>query len=181
MKSGRGLAITSSALTIDSDLDFLGLYQVTNLAAPASGEALRKGNMDIANAEVANAAAIAESKLDIAIPVFTELAGDEAKAVSSNDTWEAWDISSIVPVGTKAVLVIAVTADSVSANEPVGARQNGGSLDRSFGPWSVTAVISEANVYQQLGPMLTEVDANRVIEIYAGSALISFGIKGYWS
>tara|TARA_Y100000310_G_scaffold325090_1_gene388048 strand:- start:2354 stop:3061 length:708 start_codon:yes stop_codon:yes gene_type:complete len=52
-----------SDLTIDSDLDMASTYQVKNLAAPASGEALRKGNTDIDNAEVAADAAIAGSKL----------------------------------------------------------------------------------------------------------------------
>jgi len=52
-----------SQLTVDSDLNMAGLYQVANLAAPAAGEALRKGNADIADAEIAAAAAIAYSKL----------------------------------------------------------------------------------------------------------------------
>lgn len=55
-----------SSLVVDSDLDFQGTYQVKNLAAPASGEALRKGNKDIANAEVSDSAAIAQSKLNAA-------------------------------------------------------------------------------------------------------------------
>jgi len=41
-----------SQLTVDDDLDFLGLYQVKNLAAPASGEALRKGQSDVIDAEI---------------------------------------------------------------------------------------------------------------------------------
>lgn len=52
-----------SQLVIDSDLDFSGDYQVIDLASPATGEALRKGHKDIANAEVADAAAIALSKI----------------------------------------------------------------------------------------------------------------------
>lgn len=53
----------SSELTIDGDIDLLTTYQVKRLAAPASGEALRKGNKDITDAEVSDSAAIALTKL----------------------------------------------------------------------------------------------------------------------
>jgi len=62
MRVTKGIVSLISDIIIDSDLDMLTLYQVKRLAAPASGEALRKGNKDIANAEVADAAAIALSK-----------------------------------------------------------------------------------------------------------------------
>lgn len=64
MNVSRGRVAKLSELVVDVDLDFLGTYQVKGLAAPATGEALRKGNKDIANAEVANAAAILRSKLN---------------------------------------------------------------------------------------------------------------------
>jgi len=63
MKVTRSKAAATSDIVIDDDLDFLTTYQVKRLAAPASGEALRKGNKDIANAEVADAAAIAATKI----------------------------------------------------------------------------------------------------------------------
>ena len=66
MLIGRSKARLISELTVDQDLDFLTLYQAKRLAGPASGEALRKGNKDITNAEVADAAAIAYSKLNLA-------------------------------------------------------------------------------------------------------------------
>lgn len=65
MKVSRGRISASSEITIDEDLDFLSTYQVKGLASPASGEALRKGSKDIANAEVADAAAVAYSKLNL--------------------------------------------------------------------------------------------------------------------
>lgn len=65
MRHTRAQTSLSSQITIDGDLDLLSTYQVKNLAAPASGEALRKGNKDIANAEVANAAAIGHGKLNL--------------------------------------------------------------------------------------------------------------------
>lgn len=66
MRVSRGIVNTTSGLTVDADLDFLSTYQCKGLAAPASGEALRKGNKDIENAEVADAAAIAYAKLSLA-------------------------------------------------------------------------------------------------------------------
>lgn len=59
----RGKASLSSDLSIDGDLDFLTTYQVKRLATPASGEALRKGNKDIGNAEIADTANIAATKI----------------------------------------------------------------------------------------------------------------------
>lgn len=44
MKVTRGRAYVLSELTVDADVDFLTLYQSKNLAAPATNEALRKGD-----------------------------------------------------------------------------------------------------------------------------------------
>jgi len=65
----------------------LTLYQVKRLAAPASGEALRKGNKDIQNAEVADAAAVALSKL--ASAVYTQLEADNLFATENGVGLEA--------------------------------------------------------------------------------------------
>ncbi len=113
--------------------------------------------------------------------VFVELAGDEDKAVTGIDAWEDWDISAIVPAGTKSVLVAALHPSFLNIDEPVGARQNGPTLDRSFGPFGITGVVNYRSITSTHGPMLTEVDASRVIEIYAGHTAIRFGIKGYWA
>ena len=67
----------TSSLTVDADLDFSGVYQVKALAAPAATEALRKGSKDIANAEISDSAAIAYSKLNLALAVVD---GDVADA-----------------------------------------------------------------------------------------------------
>lgn len=63
MRVDRGRTYVTSELTVDEDLDFLTLWQAKRLASPASDEALRKGNQDITNAEIADAANIAISKL----------------------------------------------------------------------------------------------------------------------
>lgn len=65
MKITRTPTTLTSKLTVDKDLDFGGDWQVADLASPASGEALRKGNQDIKNAEVADAAEIVYSKLKL--------------------------------------------------------------------------------------------------------------------
>lgn len=53
----------TSELIVNSDLDFLGLHQVKNLANPADGEALRRGNKDVRNNEVSDTAAIGAVKI----------------------------------------------------------------------------------------------------------------------
>lgn len=56
--------LTTKNIVANADLDMLDLWQIKNLAAPATGEALRAGNKDIGNAEVKNAAAITRAKLN---------------------------------------------------------------------------------------------------------------------
>ncbi len=106
---------------------------------------------------------------------FTELAGGENHQVTSINTWEDWDLSAIVPVGTKAVLVEIYL--QFSANQVSGARKNGSALNRyqSTGTPSAT-VVSFRN-------LVTEVDDNRIIEVYGSiaSAYLTFSILGYWS
>jgi hypothetical protein len=74
---------TTSGLTADADIDMLTLYQLKRLAAPASGEALRKGNPDITDTEVDDAAAIAYWKLALTGGITNDdIASDAAIAVS---------------------------------------------------------------------------------------------------
>jgi hypothetical protein len=74
---------TTSSLIADADIDMLTLYQLKRLAAPASGEALRKGNPDITNTEVDDAAAIAYWKLALTGGITNDdIASDAAIAVS---------------------------------------------------------------------------------------------------
>lgn len=63
MKVSRGKASVSSDITIDKDLDMLSLYQIKNAATPTGNELLRKGEGDIANADIAYMAGIVVSKL----------------------------------------------------------------------------------------------------------------------
>lgn len=88
MRVSRGKAAVISDLTIDEDLDFLTLYQAKRLASPASGEALRKGNKDITNAEIADAAAITISKLvnTYLLPTILTTEGDIVVRGASNPT-----------------------------------------------------------------------------------------------
>jgi len=106
---------------------------------------------------------------------FTELAGGEDHQVTNTNTWEDWDLSAIVPAGTKAVLVEIYL--QFSANQVSGVRKNGSSLNRYQSTGTPTnTVVSFRNI-------LTEVDDNRIIEIYGSlaSAYLTFSILGYWS
>jgi len=91
MKISRGRTYVISELTVDADVDFLTLYQAKRLASPASGEALRKGNKDILDAEVADAAAIGESKLSLAKgtqALFDKIGTDiDGHAISAAHRW----------------------------------------------------------------------------------------------
>lgn len=93
MKVARGRTYLLSELTVDEDIDLLTLYQVKRLANPASGEALRKGNKDIGNAEVSNTANIAESKLSLTQgtqAIYDKIGTDiTAHGISSKHRWTA--------------------------------------------------------------------------------------------
>ena len=106
---------------------------------------------------------------------FTELAGGEDHQVTDINTWEDWDLSAIVPAGTKAVLVEIYL--QFSSNTVCGVRKNGSSLNRyqSTGTPSATTV--------SFRDILTEVDDNRIIEVYGSvaSAYLIFSILGYWA
>ena len=85
-----GGEVSLSNVIVDSDLDMDGTYQVKDLASPASGEALRKGEKDIANAEVSDSAAIVYSKLSLATSVaigdLTLASGKVARGTGSGAT-----------------------------------------------------------------------------------------------
>jgi len=104
MRVTKGIVSLISDLIIDTDLDMLGSYQVKNLASPATGEALRKGNKDIANAEVADAAAIALGKLHGDVASEAEVVALIADAVAAGidavtlDGYEVFDLSNLATV-----------------------------------------------------------------------------------
>jgi hypothetical protein len=101
---------------------------------------------------------------------FTELAGNDNHEASVAATWEDWDLSTIVPAKTKYVLV--QLRNGYTSAKIGGARKNGSTDDRKF------SVPASGNVC-----LLTEVDANRVIEVYAETVTDGpdFGILGYWA
>lgn len=102
--------------------------------------------------------------------IFTELAGGEDHQVSAIDTWEDWDLSAIVPGGTKAVLIHAYSRSLW------GARKNGTALDRK------TFACGDGTTHKSAF-ILTEVDLNRVVELYVQGTVgyTVFSIVGYWS
>lgn len=98
MKVSRGKASQSSDITVNEDLDFLSTYQVKGLASPASGEALRKGSKDIANAEIKDAAAIALSKIvnTYLLPTIMTTRGDMVRRGATNPERVAKDTAGKV-------------------------------------------------------------------------------------
>ena len=76
------------------------------------------------------------------------------KSTTASATWEEWDISAIVPVGTTAVEV-QILNTSVSS-EDGGAREYGSSLERKQWGKNYTSMDLRVNV-----------GSNRIIEIYA--------------
>lgn len=105
--------------------------------------------------------------------IFTELAGGENHAATGAGAWEDYDLSAIVPAGTVMVLmqILYKTADNIDCS--AGCRKNGTALARllgGVGRGHPTALL------------ITNVDANRVIDIYAGVvAECDFSVLGYWS
>lgn len=107
--------------------------------------------------------------------IFYELAGQQNHQVSSTSTWEDWDLSAIVPAGTKAVLV--EIKIHYSSNQVSGVRQNGSAQSRIQSTGTPTAT------HEVFRDITTLVDDNRVIECYGSlaSAYLHFSILGYWS
>jgi len=155
--SGDGKLWLDAGLEVGGDVD-CNSHKVTELATPA------------ADTDAATKAYVDEKALS-----FTELAGGESHSPSSASTWEDWDISAIVPAGAKCVLVTLGNYSSGN-NYVMGARKNGSALSRiSIVP---APAVDGADAWCTL---LTECDANRVIEIYSSDTLGGFEIVGYWS
>ena len=128
--------------------------------------------MAIATGEKATAADV-----NAALNRFFELAGGEAHAVTAASTWENYDISGIVPAGTRTVEVLIQSRDGGSVN--VGARENGTALVRYF---AIAGTDGTANITPPVAVITVNVDASRIIDIYDSSAtkLSDFSIIGYW-
>jgi len=145
--------VLRSILTADGDIFIRSGGAVTRLAIGAEATGLK---------------VVSGLPAWAAFPAFTELAGSENKVVTTAGTWEDWDISGIVPAGTKAALV--GLWGYGSGTPLMGARKNGSALVRQ-----------ESVPLSGIILMTTEVDANRVMEIYADTVTRRFEIKGYWS
>lgn len=103
--------------------------------------------------------------------LFVELLGTENHTPTVVGGWEDWDISAIVPAGTKYVLV--KISEHTGAGALGGARKNGSALGRTV--WAVGAAAETT--------IICECDTNRVIEVYNNAANpqeTGYGILGYW-
>lgn len=82
----RGRTYVSSEITIDGDLDMKGEYQVEDLDAPTTSQALRKGKKDVTNNEISDTANIALTKLAITLGIINaHIKGDAGIAYSKLD------------------------------------------------------------------------------------------------
>lgn len=98
---------------------------------------------------------------------YVELVGNENKAATGAGAFEDWDISGVVPAGTKFVEVHCRGSTTAGIN---GVRENGSALAR------VVTQLSNSSWEVQV-----KVDAARVIEIYqANVSRGRFDIVGYW-
>lgn len=90
--------------------------------------------------------------------------------VSQASTWEDWDLSDIVPQGTKVVYVFLYNVDP--EGQAMGTRRNGSVRSRYW-----------TNPTAGVQAVPTECDANRIIEIYYSGSTPLYGvfrILGYW-
>lgn len=101
---------------------------------------------------------------------FTELANAGDKQAAGAGAWEDWDISAIVPAGSLSALIDIRNASGTS--QLVGIRKNGSALVRALSLYNATS-----------RTWLTEVDANRVVEIYVATSAagVYYNVLGYWS
>lgn len=166
----------SGALTVQGDFTAPIFYDADNSSyyVNPAGNSLLGGDLSVTGTTTATGGITLGGEHRTSWPTsaltFVELAGGEDYTPTTASTWEDWDISGIVPVGTKYVLVHMSNTANNSWN--YGARKNGSSLNRivNLGPYS------HAN-------WTTEVDENRVIEIYGTRDPPTsnyFNILGYW-
>ena len=97
-----------------------------------------------------------------AVRQFTELAGTNTTTVTAAEGWKDWDLSAIVPAGTKCVLL-----SGGGGTDSVAFRKNGEAYERIY-------------IYG-MAPVLTEVDAGRIVEIKTSTVgAVTIRLLGYW-
>lgn len=100
---------------------------------------------------------------------YVEMVPSSHKVTTTN-TWEDWDLSSLIPPDTKQVEI----SCWASTSEDVGARKNGSSLERR---------ITTNGAVPQPFTFSVNPDSSGIIEIYAsanGANSVIFNIWGYW-
>jgi len=110
-------------------------------------------------------------------PAYTELDGTDQQAPTADSTWENFDLTGIVPVGTS-VVEVHIEVDCTTNQPSGGVRADGSALAR-------IKKITRGNADMGTFIMLCECPVSRIIEIYAflnGAVGTSrFSIMGYWS
>jgi len=141
--------------------------------APASGHLVRAFTKGWTANKLLEGAGAGADPTEIDVPAaitYTELAGAET-GVSVVGSWEDWDLSAIVPAGTKYVLIY--VRNNYTGALSHGVRKNGSALNRRIYLGATCGAT-----------LLTECDVNRVVERYnAGTSTghAYFSVWGYWS
>jgi len=99
---------------------------------------------------------------------FTEIWSATTNVGTNTNTWIDWDLSAIVPSGTK-VVIVTIQLGPVTGYR--GARKNGSTDSRTY------SIRYDRD--QVVVTLLCECDSNRVIEIYSCTDTDTFRIIGY--
>ena len=107
---------------------------------------------------------------------FVELSGSDTHNQVNNDAWEDWDLSGVLPAGTKAILVAARHSGTSPASGNMGVREDGSALDRSAWLTGTGAYVSVT--------IIAKVPESRIVETHGQkdgtTTKTSFKLTGYW-
>lgn len=112
----------------------------------------------------------------VATAYFEVLGAPSSQA--NNITWQDWDISAIVPAGTKAVEVEISLSYPDSGSMQGGVRNNGSALSRLI---TVSGGGSGSCTGTSTVVVISQIDTNRILERYSlDITKVAFQIIGYW-
>lgn len=103
---------------------------------------------------------------------YISIAQNVWHAPTANLTWEDWDISVYIPANA---LYADILVNANGANNDIGVRPNGSAVSRMV-------FIGNGTTYLGTFNLLTELDENRIVEIYGlnSSSYALFTVVGYW-
>lgn len=128
-----------------------------NVPAPGDGEVLYWND----------GASEWQSKAIAAGVTIHDLATSAMHSPAGSAAWEDWDLSAIIPAGSKGAQIIARC--QWAAGHAIGVRKKGSGLARTI-----------TMPQHMMLSFLSEVDTNRKVEIYGRGAVTDFWVVGYW-